>query len=104
MSGVSVVARSGFRARCDDQDPSGDAWGGFVVAGFEMDPSGNPKVFRGVPRLSFPPIGSPLAQTRDPTVKAIGENAAPTVPSKPQVHGVTLAQWHQGGRGWRRGE
>jgi hypothetical protein len=34
------------------------------------------KAFRGVPRLSFPPIGSPVARTRDPTVKPIGETAA----------------------------
>jgi hypothetical protein len=46
------------------------------LAGFEMDSSGNPEVFRGVPRLSFPPIGSPLARTGDPTVKVIGEMAA----------------------------
>ena len=29
--------------------------------------------------------------------------AAPTVPSMSQVHAVTLAQWHRGGGGWRRG-
>ena len=29
--------------------------------------------------------------------------AAPTVPSMSQVNGVTLAQWHRGGGGWRRG-
>ena len=30
-------------------------------------------------------------------------HAAPTVPSMSQVHGLTLAQWHRGGGGWRRG-
>jgi hypothetical protein len=34
------------------------------------------RAFRGVPRVSFPPIGSPVARTRDPTVKPIGETAA----------------------------
>ncbi len=30
-------------------------------------------------------------------------HAAPTVPSISQVRSVTLAQWHRGGGGWRRG-
>ncbi len=33
----------------------------------------------------------------------VPSHAAPTVPSMPQVHGVTFAQWHRGGWGWRRG-
>jgi hypothetical protein len=64
------------------------------LAGFEMDPSGNPEVFRGVPRLSFSPIGSPLARTGDPTVKVVGEMTAAFRPRRRRPFIVIPgAQW-----------
>ncbi len=37
------------------------------------------------------------------TALIVPSHATSAVPSLAQVHGVTLAQWHRGGRGWRRG-
>ena len=37
------------------------------------------------------------------TALVVPSHATSTVPSVSQVHGVTLAQWHRGGGGWRRG-
>src|SRR5690348_14848882 len=37
------------------------------------------------------------------TALVVPSHATSNVPSMSQVHGVTLAQWHRGGRGWRRG-
>jgi hypothetical protein len=37
------------------------------------------------------------------TALVVPSHATSTVPSVSQVHYVTLAQWHRGGRGWRRG-
>ena len=44
-----------------------------------------------------------LASALSVALVGVPTHAAPSIPSTPQVKGITLAQWHRGGRGWRRG-
>ena len=44
-----------------------------------------------------------LASALSVALMDVTAHAAPIVPSMSQVHGVTFAQWHRGGGGWRGG-